>query len=86
MIHVSGHTYAQAAQPIHESGSDICEKLYPLEFASFDSDKVVVGQATTHKSQPLQCSIFTTIAPLNFAMIFLILYRKTYLFQTKRMI
>jgi hypothetical protein len=45
----------------------MCEKLYPLEFASVESAKTVVGQATTHKSQPLHFSMSTTIAPLNFA-------------------
>jgi len=46
------------------------EKLNPFEFASFDRDKTVDGQATTHKSHPLQRSVFTTTAPLNFAIVF----------------
>jgi len=51
----------------------MCEKLYPLAFASLDNDKTVDGQATTHKSQPLHRSVFTTTAPLNFAIVYIYL-------------
>jgi hypothetical protein len=73
VIHASGQTYAHAEQPTQESGSDIKEKLYPFEFASSLRDKTFDGQATTHKLQPLQRSIFTTIAPFTFAIISFIL-------------
>jgi hypothetical protein len=65
-----GQAYAHAAQPTQDSGSDICEKLKPFEFASFDNDKTADGQATTHMSHPLHRSVFTTTAPLNFAIVF----------------
>ena len=68
-MHASGHTLAQAAQPIHDSLLAICEKLYPLLFASFDKANTVVGHATTQRSQPLHFSISTTTAPLNFAIL-----------------
>ena len=45
------------------------EKLYPLEFASMDNSKTLDGHAATHKLQPLQRSILTTIAPFTFAII-----------------
>jgi hypothetical protein len=48
----------------------MCEKLYPLELASFDSANTFDGQATTHKLQPLQCSTSTTTAPFTFAIIY----------------
>ena len=67
MIHASGHTNAQAAQPTHDSGITIVEKLYPFEFASIESSKTPDGQATTHRLHPLQRSIFTTTAPFTFA-------------------
>jgi hypothetical protein len=47
--------------------------LYPLEFASIESSNTSDGQATTHKLQPLQRSIFTTTAPFIFA-IFIMIY------------
>ena len=71
-MHASGQTNAQAAQPTHESGTTMVEKLYPLEFASMESSNTFDGQATTHKLHPLQRSIFTTTAPFIFAIIFLI--------------
>jgi phosphoribosyl 1,2-cyclic phosphodiesterase len=46
------------------------EKLKPFEFASFDNDKTADGQATTQMSHPLHRSVFTTTAPLNFAIVF----------------
>ena len=67
MIHASGQTSAQAAQPTHDSGITIVEKLYPFEFASMDSSNTFDGHAATHKLQPLQRSIFTTTAPFTFA-------------------
>jgi len=45
--------------------------LYPFEFASLFSDNTFDGQATTHRLQPLHRSMFTTIAPLTFAIILL---------------
>jgi len=66
-MHASGQTSAHAAQPTHESGITMVEKLYPLEFASIESSNTFDGQATTHKLQPLQRSIFTTTAPFTFA-------------------
>ena len=70
MKHASGQTCAHAEQPTQSSGFAMCEKLYPLEFASFDSAKTFDGQATTHKLQPLQCSTSTTTAPFTFAIIY----------------
>ena len=66
-MHASGQTSAQAAHPTHESGIAMVEKLYPFEFASIDSSNTFDGQATTHRLQPLQRSIFTTTAPFTFA-------------------
>ena len=43
------------------------EKLYPFEFASMESANTFDGQATTHRLQPLQRSMFTTTAPFTFA-------------------
>jgi len=73
VIQASGQTVAQAEQPTQLSGVCIYEKLSPLEFASLERANTVYGQATTHKSHPLQRSVFTTIAPLNFA-IFIFFY------------
>jgi len=70
-MHASGQTNAQAEQPTQESGSAMNEKLYPFEFASLFSNNTFDGQATTHKLQPLHRSMFTTIAPFNFAIIYL---------------
>ena len=67
MIHASGQTKAHAAHPTHESGITMVEKLYPFEFASIESANTFDGQATTHRLQPLQRSMFTTTAPFTFA-------------------
>ena len=69
-MHASGQTLAQAEQPTQSSLFAMCEKLYPFEFASVDNAKTVVGHATTQRSQPLHFSVSTTIAPLNFAILF----------------
>lgn len=66
-MQASGHTYAQAAQPTHESGSTMYEKLYPFAFVSLDNANTFDGQDTTHKSHPLQRSILTTTVPFTFA-------------------
>lgn len=66
-MQASGHTVAHAMQPMQLSGVFIYEKFKPFEFASFESASTSYGHATTHRSQPLQRSVFTTIAPLNFA-------------------
>jgi len=68
---------AQAAQPVQLSSLSINEKLYSLLLASFDNAKTSEGQATTHRSQPLHLSVFTTIAPFNFAMIYKLVVTNT---------
>ena len=69
VIHASGQTNAHAAHPTHDSGSTMVEKLYPFEFASIERANTSDGHAATHKLQPLQRSILTTIAPFIFAII-----------------
>lgn len=76
-MQVSGQTSAQAEQPLQASGWIIYAKLYPLAFASEDKAITSVGQATTHKSQPLHFSMSTTIEPTNFA---IVLYIKIHFF------
>lgn len=71
VIQASGQTVAQAMQPIQLSGVLIYEKFKPFEFASLESASTSYGHATTQRSQPLQRSVFTTTAPLNFAILFL---------------
>lgn len=82
MIHASGQTVAHAEQPTQLSGVSMYEKFNPFEFASVDSAKTVYGQATTHRSHPLQRSVFTTTAPLNFAIFVFCLYCLQYFYNS----
>lgn len=69
-MQASGHTHAHEQHPVQLSGLAMYAKWYPRSFTSLGwSERVLVGQATTQRLQPLHLSMLTVIAPLIFAML-----------------